>query len=75
VSVASLATVSPADMARLTNSAPTRTDRQDQPAPASPGTFFKTKKGMLALVLVAAGAGFTVWSINHDRKPVKSPVR
>jgi uncharacterized protein HemX len=62
-------------MARLTNSAPTRTDRQDQPAPASPGTFFKTKKGMLALVLVAAGAGFTVWSINHDRKPVKSPIR
>ena len=62
-------------MARLTKSAPARTDRQDQPAPASPGAFFGTKKGMLALVLVAAGAGFTVWSINHDRKPVKSPVR
>lgn len=71
----SLATVSPADMVRLTKTAPARADRQDQPAPASPGTFFKTKKGALALVLVAAGVGFTVWSINHDRKPVRSPVR
>jgi hypothetical protein len=24
---------------------------------------------------MAAGAGLTFWSINHDRKPVKSPIR
>jgi hypothetical protein len=24
---------------------------------------------------MGAGAAFTIWSINHDRKPVKSPIR
>jgi hypothetical protein len=38
-------------------------------------SFFKTRKGAVALGLMIGGAAFTVWSINHDRKPVKSPVR
>ena len=50
---------------------------QQQPAgaPSSPGSFFKSTRGKVTLVLMAAGAGFTIWSINHDRKPVKSPIR
>jgi hypothetical protein len=47
---------------------------QDQPG-ASTGSFFHSKRGAITLILMGAGAGFTLWSINHDRKPVKSPVR
>jgi hypothetical protein len=38
-------------------------------------SFFKTKKGAIAVGLMAAGGAFTVWSISHDNKPVKSPIR
>jgi hypothetical protein len=48
---------------------------KQQTTPASEPGFFKTKKGAVAVSLMAAGAAFTVWSINHDRKPVKSPIR
>jgi hypothetical protein len=49
--------------------------RRDQAATPSNTSFFKTRKGAVALGLMASGIVFTVWSINHDRKPVKSPVR
>jgi hypothetical protein len=48
--------------------------RAQTAAPAG-NSFFKTSKGAVALGLMIGGAAFTVWSINHDRKPVKSPVR
>lgn len=51
---------------------------QQQPppaAPVAPSSFFKSTRGKVTLVLMAAGVGITVWSINHDRKPVKSPIR
>jgi hypothetical protein len=50
---------------------------QQPPAgpPAAPSSFFKSAKGKVTLALMGAGVGFTVWSINHDRKPVKSPIR
>src|SRR5262245_34565874 len=50
---------------------------QDQPAgaPGTSGSFFKSTRGKVTLALMGAGVGFTVWSINHDRKPVKSPIR
>lgn len=54
----------------LTSAPPVR--RQDA---TSPGSFFRTNKGKLAIALVAVTVGFTVWSVSHDRKPVKSPVR
>jgi len=44
-------------------------------APTSPGQFFKSTKGKVTLALMGAGAGFAVWSIHHDRQPVKSPIR
>ena len=48
------------------------------PATGNPRTdrsFFKTTAGKLTLGLMVAGLGFTVYSISHDRKPVKSPIR
>jgi hypothetical protein len=44
-------------------------------APVAPSSFFKSTRGKVTLALMAAGVGFTIWSINHDRKPVKSPIR
>jgi hypothetical protein len=42
------------------------------PPPAPEGrSFFKTGKGAAVLVLMAAGLGYTAYSISHDR--VKSP--
>ena len=50
---------------------------QSQPGsvPTSPGSFLHSKRGAITMVLMSAGTVFTIWSINHDRKPVKSPVR
>ena len=52
--------------------------QQQQPpaaAPSSASSFFKSKRGAVTVALMGAGAGFALWSIQHDRKPVKSPVR
>lgn len=67
----SLARLTPAGMQVLLTSAPP-VRRQDA---TTPGTFFRTKKGAVALALVAITTGFTLWSVSNDRKPVKSPVR
>jgi hypothetical protein len=48
------------------------------PATGNPRTdksFFKTTAGRLTLGLMAVGLGLTVYSVHHDRKPVKSPIR
>jgi hypothetical protein len=44
-------------------------------APVGDSPFFKTTRGKVTLALMGAGVGLTLWSIQHDRKPVKSPVR
>jgi hypothetical protein len=38
-------------------------------------SFLGSTRGKVALVLLGAGVGLTLWSIQHDRKPVKSPIR
>ena len=43
--------------------------------PRTDGSFFKTTAGRLTLGLMAVGLGLTVYSVSHDRKPVKSPIR
>jgi hypothetical protein len=48
---------------------------QQAPTPSTPGSFFKSTRGKVTLALMGAGTVLTVWSINHDRKPVKSPIR
>ena len=68
-----LATVSPSTLKAL-RVVPPQVRKQQTPAATEPG-FFKTRKGAVAIGLMSAGAVFTVWSINHDRKPVKSAIR
>lgn len=57
-------------------SAPRRANGQTAaPAGAAPSSFFKSTRGKVTLALMGAGTGLTLWSIQHDRKPVKSPIR
>ena len=79
------AATKPAPASRLTQLSPAsqrllaRATPAPQPPPAStpttPSSFFKSRRGAVTLALMGAGAGFALWSIQHDRKPVKSPVR
>lgn len=69
----SLTTLSPASL-QILNAAPAAARTQES-STATPGGFFKSGKGAVALGLIAAGVGFTVWSIHDSRKPVKSPIR
>ncbi len=58
--------------------APATPAAQQQPpaaAPSAPSSFFKSKRGAITLALMGAGVGYALYSIQHDRKPVKSPVR
>lgn len=48
---------------------------QPSGAPSGSGSFFGSTRGKVTLALMGAGVGLTLWSIQHDRKPVKSPVR
>ena len=68
-----LTTLSPASL-QILNSAPAATRTQEGSA-VPPSGFFKSRKGVLALGLVAAGIGFTIWSAIDSREPVKSPIR
>ncbi len=52
--------------------------RRNAAQPASGGaqeSFLRTTRGKVTLALLGAGVGVTFWSIQHDRKPVKSPIR
>ena len=70
-----LAAATAAKLATLTPSA--RAFTQETAAASSPDdrSFFQKPAGVAALVLMAGGVGFALYSINHDRKPVKSPIR
>jgi hypothetical protein len=53
---------------------------QTQPAPDMAGSsdtrsFFKTRTGIAAIVLMVAGAGYVAYSIPKDNKKVHSPIR
>lgn len=75
-----LTRLSPASRQVLASPASPRlrsSDGAGQPAatPGTPGSFFKSTRGKVTLALMGAGVGLTLWSIQHDRKPVKSPIR
>jgi hypothetical protein len=53
-----------------TASAPDTTE-----APQSAGSFFRTRTGVAALVLMVAGAGYVAYSIPKDNEKVHSPIR
>ena len=69
-----LTTVSAKTLEKLRQQ-PAKNVKASQSGTTSEAAFFKTRKGAIAVGLMAAGAAFTVWSVNHDRKPVKSPIR
>jgi len=70
-----LATAAPGARSPLAPTPSRRSQGTQTPATDSTGPFFKSTRGKITLALMGAGVGFTIWSINHDRKPVKSPVR
>lgn len=67
-----LTRLSPASRQALAAKAPAK---QQTGTTSASGSFFKSTRGKVTLVLMAAGTGLTLWSIQHDRKPVKSPIR
>jgi hypothetical protein len=68
-----LTTLSPASL-QILHSAPAATRTQEGSAVPLSG-FVKSRRGAIALGLIAAGIGFTVWSAIDSRDPVKSPIR
>lgn len=72
---ASLTRLSPASQQVLAKAAPARQQNPPATTTGSDKPFLKTTKGKVTLALMGAGVGFTMWSINHDRKPVRSPIR
>jgi hypothetical protein len=66
---AKLATLAPAPSA-FAQAAPAA-----NPAPADDRPFFKTTKGVVALVLMVAGAGYVAYRIPKDNEKVHSPIR
>ena len=70
---ASLSTASSATLKLLTTAADTARATQAPPAGTEAGSFFRSRKGAVALVLIGAGFGYTLYSKSHDR--VRSQVR
>lgn len=72
-----LATTTAAKLAALAPapSAFAQTAPAADPAPADNRPFFKTPKGVAALVLMVAGAGYVAYRIPKDNEKVHSPIR
>jgi hypothetical protein len=66
---AKLATLAPAAHAFA------QTPPAADPAASDSRPFFKTPKGVAALVLMVAGAGFVAYRIPKDNEKVHSPIR
>jgi hypothetical protein len=58
--------VTAAPAAKPAHKSVAREDRQGSAAGSSPG-FFKSGPGMVALVVMAAGTGYALYSSQHDR--------
>jgi hypothetical protein len=69
-----LTRLSPASRQMLISPTLRRSEGRQQTS-STPGPFFKSTRGKVTLVLMGAGTALTLWSIQHDRKPVKSPIR
>ena len=71
-----LTRLSPASQQLLARAVPAAPQQQPPAAaPSSPSSFFHSKRGVATVALMGAGMGFALWSIHHDRQPVKSPIR
>lgn len=70
--------LSEAAAARVAATAPPARFTQDAsaaPAGGEPRPFFRTPTGVAAIVLMAVGSGYALYSVSNDQKPVKSPIR
>jgi hypothetical protein len=70
--------LSEAASARVAETAPPARFTQDASATAAGGesrSFFRTPTGVAAIVLMAVGSGYALYSVSNDQKPVKSPIR
>jgi hypothetical protein len=74
-STSSLTRLSPASQQLLTRAVPAAQQQPPAEAPSSPSSFFHSKRGAITLAAMGGGMAFAIWSINHDRQPVKSPIR
>jgi hypothetical protein len=63
----SITTLSPAALASLNKTAATAQPQTGTTATPEGRSFFKTKKGAAALVLIGAGFGYALYSQQHDR--------
>jgi hypothetical protein len=70
-----LTRLSPASRQLLVTSSPAKQTQTPSATAPSSSSFFGSTKGKVTLALMGAGVGLTLWSIHHDRIPVKSPVR
>ena len=64
--------------ARVALAPPARALAQTGAGGSATGTsrsFFRTPTGVAAIVLMVAGSGYAIYSVSHDQKPVKSPIR
>lgn len=52
---------------KVTKVTPNAARQSGAPAAAESGSFFKTKTGVITLVLLAAGTGYALYSTSHDR--------
>lgn len=71
-------TLSEAAAARVAGTAlPARFEQDPSAAQAggAPRSFFRTPTGVAAIVLMAVGSGYALYSVSNDQKPVKSPIR
>jgi hypothetical protein len=71
-------TLSEAAAARVAGTALPARFAQDASAPAAGGAprpFLRTPTGVAAIVLMAVGGGYALYSVSNDQKPVKSPIR
>ena len=68
-----------AAVARAAAAAPSTALAQEAaPAAATtdtPGGFFSTPKGKIAVALFVGGVAWTIYSVKDSRDPVKSPIR
>ena len=71
----SLTKLSVANQQVLKDSGAGARQSQEPSGPSTPGSFFHSRKGAVALALVAGAIGFTIWAAHDSRKDVKSPVR
>ena len=72
---ARLTQLSPTSRTLLARATPAAQQQPPAATPTGASSFFKSKRGAVTLALMGAGAGYALYSIQHDRKPVKSPVR